>query len=204
MWYYWSLWSWFIAIFSQIMTLAAQYSPDYWTTTATVWLEFSQQTNIGVVIGFWGILFPMLFIPAFEQMSGSKAAGHYVKTMKTHKLADKVKQPHLTMNDFMITEIALNIYCHVLPFVMMHINIYYSDVKLQEGDWDIQVWTLFFYMFANFLGGYEMHHAVYPIIDWKSYPATIGIFCFAIALVVACNYGYSVCMNRSLKRRGEQ
>lgn len=57
-------------------------------------------------------------------------------------------------------------------------------------------------MFANFLGTYECDHAIYPIIDWKSYPATIGIFILAIGIVTGVNYGYTVCLNK-YKRRDE-
>lgn len=108
-----------------------------------------------------------MLLPVLEKASATDA-GHYTETMKTHKFAKKAD--NLKINDFMAWEIAVNVYCHVLPIIMTHINIYYSDIKLQEGDWTIQVWTLFFYMFANFLGTYEFGRMIYPIVDWKSYP----------------------------------
>lgn len=199
-WYYWSLWSWYISMFTNILTLLAQRNPDYWSTTATVWLEFAQQTNIGVVIGFWGVLFPMILPVALKISFPDTDHGHYVKMMKTHKAADH----NLGMNDFLAWDIAVNVYCHVLPIIMNHLNIYYSDIKLQEGDWTIQVWTLFLYMFANFLGTYEMNHYVYPIITWESYPFTIGVFILAIAITVGAHYGYTVAINKCLKRRDSQ
>lgn len=106
------------------------YSPEYWTTTTTVWLEFCQQTNIGVVIGFWGVLVPLLLPAVMNSPSFKADHGHYANTMKTHKLAHKIADNNVGMNDFIAWEIALNIYCHALPIIMIHINLYYSDIKL--------------------------------------------------------------------------
>lgn len=66
------------------------------------------------------------------------------------------------------------------------------------------MWTLFFYMYANYVGSYDLGHFIYPYIDWRSYPATIAIFVFAICLLTAIYYGYCVCMDNWLKRRGSQ
>ena len=93
---------------------------------------------------------------------------------------------------------------HATPLIMTWVNIYYTDIKLLAADWKLMAWHGFFYMFANYLGFFDMDREVYPIIDWKSYPQTIIVFLLGIATFIV---GYYLCWcnwaDKNLKRRGE-
>lgn len=93
---------------------------------------------------------------------------------------------------------------HATPILMTSLNVYFTDIKLLKADWKLAVWHGFFYMFANKLGTFDMDHAVYPIIDWKSYPMTIAVFCLAIAIMSGVYYCHCIWLETHLKRRGEK
>lgn len=180
--YYWTLWGWWVSIVTQILTLLAAHNPEYWHVTAFAWLQACQGLNFGVTAGFWGVLTPLIFMywpkPDPEHPS--------VWTWESY---------------FMIVHMTI---LHATPIIMTTVNIYFSDIKILRADWKLVTWHGFFYMFANWLGAFDMGHEVYPLITWKSYPVTIGIFLIGIAVMSGFYLCFTSWTDAHLKRRGEK
>lgn len=90
------------------------------------------------------------------------------------------------------------------PLVMTTVNIYYSDIKPLKSDWPMMVFHGFFYMFANYLGYYDFGFAMYPIIDWKSYPITVAVFILGIGVMTSFYYCFCSWAENHWKRIGEK
>lgn len=178
--YYYTLWSWCNAIISQILTILASRNPEYWHVMAFAWLEAAHCLNLTVTFCFWVILVPIIV--------------YYIHTMPGPSTWDD--QAYFTILHWTIL--------HATPLIMTWVNIYFTDIKLLKADWKLMVWHGFFYMFANYLGFFDLEHAMYPIIDWTSYPQTITVFLLAIAFLVC---GFYICWcnfaDKYFKRRGE-
>lgn len=59
--YYWTLWGWVNAIFSQILTMLAANNAEYWHVMAYAWLQVSHSLNLAITFGFWVVLMPVLW-----------------------------------------------------------------------------------------------------------------------------------------------
>lgn len=144
------------------------------------WLEVAHCLNLTVTFCYWVILVPMIV--------------YYIHNFPGPSTWDN--QAYFTLVHWTIL--------HATPLIMTWVNIYYTDIKLLSADWKLMAWHGFFYMFANYLGFFDFEHEMYPIIDWKSYPQTIGVFLLAIATLVC---GFYVCFcnyaEKHYKRRSE-
>merc|ERR1719240_583219 len=139
---FWTSWGWLNAIFAKILSMLAAWKPDYWHVMAFAWMEFSHCLNLAITFAFWFILVPVLWPQIPEGFPA-------------------------TNTDYFI--IAHMVILHITPLVMIWVNIYFTDIKLLSADWKLMAFHGFFYMFANYLGAFDMDHMVYPIITWESY-----------------------------------
>lgn len=178
--YYWTYWSWCIAIISQILTMLAAHRPDYWHVMAFAWLEISHSINLAVTFAFWCILTPMIY--------------QYFKVDQWATLS--------FMEKFIIIHMII---LHATPLMMTWTNIHFTDIKLLSADWKLMAFHGFFYMFANYLGFFDFDHAMYPIIDWKNYAATIAVFVLGIfGMCVGFYKCWCSWADGHYKRRGEK
>lgn len=178
--WYWTYWGWFIAIFTQILTLLVHYDKAYWNTTAYAWLEATQGLSLAVTFGFWVVLMPNIYTMfKFEDIA------HWN-----------------VMQWFMWLHMCI---LHGTPIIMTSLNCYYSDIKIMKADWKLCVWHGFLYTFFNFLGFFDMGIAVYaPFISWVSYPFTFGEMITGSFVMGGFYYLYAMWAEAHLKRRGEK
>lgn len=65
---------------------------------------------------------------------------------------------------------------HMIPLVSMVIQLYMTDMVFLKKDWKMCFTAGVCYIFADWLGFKNEGHPMYPVVDWSSYPKTIGIF----------------------------
>merc|ERR1712086_998771 len=72
---------------------------------------------------------------------------------------------------------------HTLPIITTTLSVYLTDIKIQKNDWWIILYVNLVYVVFNFLGVYDEGY-IYPVIDWTSYPTTLGVFTICITGMV--------------------
>jgi len=65
---------------------------------------------------------------------------------------------------------------HSLPLIAMIIQITMTDMVFLKKDYRMCFFAGICYIAADFIGFKAEGHPMYPIVDWKSYKTTIGIF----------------------------
>jgi len=81
---------------------------------------------------------------------------------------------------------------HSIPLISMIIQIYMTDMVFLKKDWKMCFTAGLLYIGADFLGFKMEGHPMYPVVDWKNYKTTIGIFFIqavilgVMELLIAC------------------
>lgn len=175
--YFWTMWGWWNAIFSQVLSLLAAKDPEYWHVMAHAWLEVSHSLNLAVTFAFWFILVPQAWAMIPEGF------------------------PSSTLEWFMLWHMTI---LHATPLIMTTVNIYFTDIKLLAADWKLMVFHGFFYWFANALGQFDHGSPMYgPLTDWVNHPMiAIPLFVTCIPTIIV-GY-YLLFCHFQWKRRGEK
>lgn len=104
--------------------------------------------------------------------------------------------------DYITYQMFTQVILHATPAIMVTLNVYFSDIKILRSDWNFAMLHVPVYMFANFIGNMYVP-LVYPVIDWVSYPITLGAF-FACGVIQCVAYYYDCTWRDSCwKRRSE-
>lgn len=156
--YFWTYWSWLFTVLSQILSIAAHLRPDYWKVTAFAFLEATHGLNMFETVLFWCFLSYGFYAPLDWS------------TFWTWSQYETFMVAHMTI-------------LHIVPICVTTFNIYLTDIRIQKNDWWIILYMNSVYIIFNYIGVYDYGY-IYPIIDWKSTPETLAIFCIAITGMV--------------------
>ena len=146
--YYQTYWSVNFSMISFMATskAAIKGQDSVWFKFACISQEIMMGFNFTTTVMFWLILAPSIF-------------------------------PYIDWHDPMSVFTGVRmVTLHAVPMIASIVNLAITDMTFQRQDWKYVFYTGMAYIPANAIGTFMMGAPLYPLVDWKNIPETIGLF----------------------------
>lgn len=173
-------------------------------------------SNITITLIVWFWLLPAAIIGGafgtnylYAKFMGFENFAKIYNGEETLNLNFSASEPwyHLWL-DYMTYQYITQCFIHLSPYVIVLLNIYFTDVKPLKMDYKFVYFIAGFYTFWNFLGNWDMSYygglRVYPIIDWKNYFYTFLGFVALYSFMGTLYYYDCIWRDGCWKRRSDQ
>lgn len=177
-WYFFSNWGFYFSSISIILTMLAARNPEWWHTSAFVMQEITHMANVTITLMVWFFLIPYGIITGlmgsdylYGKLMGMENFTKVLLGDQTFTLEFAASEPwYHAWVDYATYGIITNVVIHVWPYVIILLNIYFTDVKPLKEDYKFVYLIGALYILWNFIGNWDYSAygglRVYPIIDW--------------------------------------